>query len=390
MQKALVFVALASVVTAGLALDPKQAELEHNGWFRYTNQSASFGITDPSVSRFALERGYIRMSYQWSSFFFTKFTLDIHSSDKYPEGATVRLKEGYADMALPLQDFKFTAGLQKHYFGLGYSWDYTHPDKSLADAQGVCASADYGATVNGYLPSGLGEVQLGVYNGEGYKYAGKYANTSPELLANLRMTPLAGVMVGVSAFTNAKDNSAYKNDVSAGKLSPDRKKWLLPDTGNISRLGIAPVLKLTYGPVSLTGEYIVHNYTREYGYYTADSASGEISDPTRKVSEKKYAQSGFDLLPVVALAKRKVELYGRFSMWERKEDGTRNDAKSLTRYGAGVNYHLQRRAKGKPGLEFQLAWVRQQSKAEGSDPVDTFMAQFRFEWSQIITEFIPQ
>ncbi|MEO0080905.1 MAG: hypothetical protein ABIL25_01265 [candidate division WOR-3 bacterium] len=390
MRKALVFAALALFAAQGLALEPKQAELEHNGWFRYTNQSTSFGITNPDVSRFALERGYIRLSYQWSSQFFTKFTLDFFSSDKYAEGSTVRLKEGYADLALPLKDFNLTAGLQKHYFGLIYSWDYTHPDKSLADIQGIAASADYGLTVNGFLPGGLGELQLGLYNGEGYKYAGKYVNKSPELLANLRLTPFAGVMAGVSVFRNAEDHVAYKNDVAAGKLSTDRKKWLLPDTVNKGRMGLAPVVKFAFGPVSLTGEYIIYNYTREFGYYTADSTTGKIVDSTRLVSEKRYAQSGLDLIPLVSLAKRKFDVYARITTWERKEDGTRNDAKSSLSYGGGFNYHFIRREKGKPGLALQVAWTRNQTKAEGAKPTDTFIAQFRFEWAQIVPEFIAQ
>lgn len=390
MKKTLVFAALALIAARGFAQDPKQAELEHNGWFRYTNQSTSFGITNPNVSRFALERGYVRLSYRWSSQFFTKFTLDFFSSDKYADGSTVRLKEGYVDLALPLKDFNLTAGLQKHYFGQIYSWDYTHPDKSLADIQGIAASADYGLTVNGFLPNGLGELQLGLYNGEGYKYASKFVNSSPELLGNLRLTPFAGVMAGVSVFSNAKEHVTYKNDVAGGRLSPDRKKWLLPDTVNKGRLGLAPVVKLAFGPASLTGEYIIYNYTREHGYYAADSATGKIVDSTRLASERKYTQSGLDLMPLFRLAKRKLDVYARITTWERKEDGTRNDAKSSLSYGGGVNYHFIRREKGKPGLALQLAWTRNQTKEKGAKPTDTFMAQCRFEWAQIIPEFVAQ
>ncbi|MEO0085978.1 MAG: hypothetical protein ABIK37_05045, partial [candidate division WOR-3 bacterium] len=259
MQKLLVlFAAVAALLaTSAFALEQGETEFEHNGWFRYTNQSNKFKVTDPSVSRFALERGYVRLSHQWTNQLFTKFTLDFHSSDKYADGATVRLKEAYADLAIPfLKDFNFTAGLQKHYFGLIYSWDYTHPDKSLADDRGVCASADYGLTVNGFLPGGFGEVQLGVYNGEGYKYAGKYVEISPELLANLRLTPFAGVQVGASVFTNARDISLYKNDATGGRRSSDNKYRLMPDTANTERLAFAPMLRVAYGPVSLTGEYI--------------------------------------------------------------------------------------------------------------------------------------
>jgi hypothetical protein len=387
MKRLLVLAALAAVTATGFAQDPGQSVLEHNGWFRYTNTSTEFGVTDPSVSRFTLERGYVRLSHRWTDALFTKFTVDMFSSDKYADGATVRLKEAFADIALPIPDFLLTAGLQKHYFGAIYSWDYTHPDKSLADAQDIAASADYGLTVNGFLPSGLGELQLGVYNGEGYKYVGKYVNTSPELLANLRLTPFAGLMVGASAMYNAEDMSRYKND-KAGRSS-DGTKYLNPDTVNSGILGLAPVFRLAFGPVALNGEYIVYNYARQFSYYgiNRDSA-GAVIDSALVEKSKKYAQSGFDLMPVATLARRKLEVYGRFSTWERREehDGTMevNLDKSLVRYGAGANWHLQRRERGRPGMEFQFAWVREQARKEGSKPKDTFMAQFRFEWSATI------
>ncbi|MEO0073699.1 MAG: hypothetical protein ABIK43_03430, partial [candidate division WOR-3 bacterium] len=103
--------AIAVILSIGAALEPGETEFEHNGWFRYTNQSTSLKVTKPSVSRLALERGYVRLSHQWSSLFFTKFTLDFFSSDKYADGSTVRLKEAYADFVLPfLPDFTLTAG----------------------------------------------------------------------------------------------------------------------------------------------------------------------------------------------------------------------------------------------------------------------------------------
>ncbi len=387
-KTALVLLAAMLASTSLFALDPGQTELEYNGWARYTNKATAFKVTDPTTSAFNLERGYIRLSHQWAPHLFTKFTVDILSSDKYSDGASVRIKEAYLDYALPLKDFNFTVGCQKHYFGLVYSWDYTHPDKELSDDRSVAASSEYGATINGFLPSGLGELQLGVYNGEGYKYAGKYVNASPELLGNLRLTPLAGIQVGASAYTNAEDKSLYKNDQSKGTLSSDKKKVFLPDTANKSRLGLAPMLRLALGPVSVTGEYIIYNYSREYSYYKADSAAGgTVTDSTKHVSTKKYEQSGLDLMPLFVLPGRKVEIFGRFSMWERKEehDGAMQVAedKSFTRYGAGFNYHFARRPSGKPGAAFQLAWSREQAKKEGTDPVDTFIAQFRMEWNRV-------
>lgn len=380
------FAALAA--TAAWATDPGVTELENNGWFRYQMETKEFNLSEPDKSQFLLERGYIRMKHQFNAQLAAKVTVDILSSEGYADGAAVRLKEAYVDFGTPVKDLLLTAGLQKHYFSLIYSWDYTNPEKSLADKEKVAASADYGVSANGFLPSGLGEYQLGIYNGEGYKNVGKKVNTSPELAANLRLTPLAGVQVGASAFYNAVDNVNYANGTT-GKLSTDRKSWLLPDTGNMKRLGIAPMLKLAVGPVSLLGEYISYSYTREYGYYAADSTSGTITDSTRIAKTRKYASNGFSAVPVLTLLDRKVEINGRFDVWNVTAEGSdgsmvKDTLKSHVLYGAGFNYHFFRREKGKPGVAVQLFWEREQATATSVAPKDVIMAQFRFEWMKAI------
>jgi hypothetical protein len=392
-MKRTVLALLLAILAAGsvYALDPGQTELEYNGWFRYMNQSTKFQVTKPTASRSLIERNYLRASHQWTTQLFSKLSLDFLSSSSYADGASVRIKEAYLDMALPIPDFTLTAGVQKHYFGLLYSWDYTHPDKSLADAQGVGASADYGVTVNGFLPKGLGELQLGAYNGEGYKITGAKNSTAPELLANLRLTPFAGVQIGASVFSKAKDFSAYQNNKKGRNTG--NTEFQLGDTANMDRFGFAPMAKVAFGPVSLTGEYIVYNYTRTFSYYALNADStGTVTDSTLEEKSKDYAMSGIDLLPVVSLLNRKLEVFGRFSTWERKEQSGDSMPialdKSLTRYGAGFNWYFLRRAGGsKPAAMFQLAWVRDQSrkKVDGVlvDPVDTFMAQFRFEWTHL-------
>ena len=397
-MKKTVVATLLAILAAGsvYAIDPGQSELEYNGWFRYTNQSTNFKVTTPGVSRSNIERNYFRAAHQWTPDLYSKLTLDFLSSSNYADGASVRIKEAYLDMALPhVPDFVLTAGVQKHYFGEIYSWDYTHPDKSLADAQGVCASADYGVTVNGFLPKGLGELQLGVYNGEGYKVTGARNSTTPELLANLRLTPFAGVQVGASVFSKARDFSPYANNKKG--RNADNTQYQLGDTTNMDRLAIAPMARVAFGPVSLTGEYIIYSYTRKFSYYALNKDStGAVTDSALTPNTKDYAMSGLDLLPVVSLMNRKLEVFGRFSTWQQKDQSGDsmpvNKAKSLMRYGAGFNWYFLRRAGGaKPAAMFQLAWVHEQSEAlkpapaTGKvDPTDTFMAQFRFEWNHVL------
>jgi hypothetical protein len=397
MKKTVVALLLAILAAGSVyALNPGESELEYNGWFRYTNQSTKFQITKPTASRSTIDRNYVRAAHQWTSKLYSKLSLDFLSSSSYADGASVRIKEAYVDMGLPIKDFNLTAGVQKHYFAETYSWDYTHPDKELSDAQGVCASADYGVTVNGFLPKGFGELQLGVYNGEGYKVTGAKNSVSPELLGNLRLTPIAGLQVGASVFSKAKDFSPYTN--KRGRNS-DNTKFELGDSANMNKLALAPMARIALGPVSLTGEYIMFSYTRKFSYYslTKDS-TGKVVDSSlvSDKNDKDYAMSGIDLLPVVTLLNQQLDVFGRFSTWQQKDQSGDsmpvNKAKSLMRYGAGFNWHFLRRAGGsKPAVAFQFAWVHEQSEAlkpspaTGKvDPTDTFMAQFRMEWSHLL------
>ena len=390
-MKKTVFVLLTALLMTGslFALNKGETELENNGWFRYTTVMPKFDFANATRGDFTLERGYIRLSHEWTNDLFSKMTVDVLSSSAYADGASIRLKEAYIDYNLPLKETKFTAGLQKNYFSLIYSWDYTNIEKSLADKEGVVASADYGLTLNGYLPKGFGEWELGAYNGEGYKKvfatSVNQVNKVPAWVANLRLTPVGGVTVGSSFLYNAKDMSAYKNGSSF--RSGDTLRFNA-DTNNLGRLGIAPMAKVALGPVSVLGEYIIYNYKRDLTYWrmTKDS-SGHVVDSTLNTKDKKYAMSGFSVVPVVSLLKKKLELVGRYDMWNVKADNVKDTLKSHTLVGLGANWHFARREKGKPGCELQLGWQREQATAKSVKPTDTFMAQFRFEWTGLI---LPQ
>ncbi|HTW91116.1 MAG TPA: hypothetical protein VMH22_05350 [bacterium] len=399
MKKTVVAMLLAILAAGSVyALDPGQSELEYNGWFRYTNQSSPFKVTSPTVSRSTLERDYLRAGHQWTNKLYSKLTLDFLSSSSYADGFSTRIKEAYVDMVTPIKDFNLTAGMQKVYFGEIYSWDYTHPDKELADDRGVCASADYGMTLNGFLPSGLGELQLGAYNGEGYKVTGAKNSAAPMLLANLRLTPIAGFQVGASVFNKVKDFSPYSNGKAGRGTGADTTKFFNADTANRNRFAFAPMAKVAFGPVSLTGEYIMYSYTRNLSYYalTRDTSTHKVTDSTLTVSNKNYKMSGIDLMPLVTLMNSHLDVFGRFSTWQQKEQSgdsmPENKAKSLMRYGLGFNWHFLKRAGGsKPAVAFQFAWIHEQSDAlkpapstDKVDPTNTFMAQFRLEWNHVL------
>lgn len=326
-MKRLLLLAVFAATTTGLfAQKPGELQFEHVGWFRYTNQSKSFGFTDPDVSRFHLARGYLRTGYRWTDKLYTKFTIDIYSSDITTEGSTVRIKEAYGDFALPIKDFQLTAGLQRHYFGLIYTWNRLDPNGSLTDLYGVTASADYGLTINGKLPNSLGELQLGLYNGEGYRYVGRYLNTTPEYLANFRLTPVKGLMFGGSVLYHGADDRQSRTDI----------------------LALAVPAQVAFGPVTVLGEFNSLDFTAETG-------------PDTLRITRKHSQSGFDIFPSITLMDRKFDAFVRFSSWERRveqEDGSMkvNEAGSVTRYGAGANWHFYRRSGGRrPGCAVQLA-----------------------------------
>jgi len=398
MRKTVVALLLAILLAGSVyAIDPGQSELEYNGWFRYTNQSTKLNITSPTASRSNAERNYLRAAHQWTAKLYSKLSLDFLSSSSYADGASVRIKEAYLDMATPIKDFTLTGGMQKVYFGEIYSWDYTHPDKELSDAQGVCSSADYGLTLNGFLPSGFGEAQVGVYNGEGYKVTGAKNSTSPMLLANLRLTPIAGFQVGASVFSKVKDVSAFSNGAPKRGAGADTTKFFNADTANRNRFAFAPMAKIAVGPASLTGEYIMYSYTRNYSYYALNRDSTHtVTDSTLTVSNKDYNMTGIDLMPLVTLMNQKLDVFGRFSTWQQKDQvGDSmpvNKAKSLMRYGLGFNWHFLKRAGGsKPAVAFQFAWIHEQSEAlkpapaTGKvDPTDIFMVQFRMEWNHVL------
>jgi hypothetical protein len=390
MKKAVVVLFAVLMAGSAFALNKGETEIEVDGWFRYVLGTTAFDFANLTRSDFLLDRGYIRLSHNWTTNLFSKVTVDVLSSSAYSDGASIRLKEAYVDYNLPLKETKFTAGLQKNYFSLIYSWDYTNLEKSLGDKEGVLASADYGLSLNGYLPGGFGEWQLGAYNGEGYKKVfatGGAVNTVPQYVVNLRLTPLAGVQLGASALMNASDRSAFKNG-TANYWKSKETQVALPDTANINRLGLAPMAKLAFGPVSLLGEYIDFGYTRQYHYYACDTL-GVVTDSTKKASEKKYHQSGFSVVPVVSLFKRKLELVGRYDLWNVQSEAADkamalDSAKSHSVIGAGFNWHFARREKGRPGVELQLMWQREQAMNKAAKPKDQFSAQFRWEWTHLL------
>ena len=181
MKKLFILVALLSIL--GIAQIWAQQEVRVAGemWNRYTFESGTTrGDTlNTSIRKnfFSLERGYFRLQSKFTDNISGRFTVDMFSSgaNEYRDGAGLKLKDAYLDFnnLIPVPDMKLTVGLHKVWFGTLYDWDYTLIGKAPADEYGFCSSSDYGISVSGHLPGGLGEYNAGLYNGEGSKSPGR-------------------------------------------------------------------------------------------------------------------------------------------------------------------------------------------------------------------------
>ncbi|MDZ4121632.1 MAG: hypothetical protein U1C33_04385, partial [Candidatus Cloacimonadaceae bacterium] len=191
-----------------------------NRWTYETGKSAADSSNVVKKNYFALERGYFDLRTKFSEQTSARFTVDMFSTDMdgFKDGAGLKLKYGFVDFndLTPIPDLTITAGLQKVFFGTIYDWNYTLIGKDPVDEYKIANSADFGLTANGFLPEGLGEYAVGIYNGEGYKVFGKNLkdNTDFAYLANLRLTPIAGVTVGGSYMLTTVEREKKLSDNS--------------------------------------------------------------------------------------------------------------------------------------------------------------------------------
>ena len=332
-----IIIACALIAISGvslLALEPGETQFSSKTWLRYGYQTTG-GETE--YSGFALARGYLVFKHQFTDRLSSKFNLDIYSSDKSSDGAGagLKIKAAYLDYAAG-EGMDIYAGVIKNYFGTVYDWDYLTVEKALEDAEGICASADAGVALVGEIPGGLGQYAAGIYNGEGYKKYFSNIDRHFTYSANLRLTPLEGLMLGGSArFARAADPADTTAD---------------PET--VSRLDMAAVLNANYGPIDIWAEYLAA---------TLDETSA----------------SGFMVMPTVRVLDD-FRLLFRYDMWDPDSDAK---ADGHSRIIAGANYVLTRKESGSPETRLQLNWNRHQPEADGADPTDGITLQLRFAFS---------
>lgn len=341
-----------------------ETEIRMTQWLRYTHLYTSDTLaTKLTNSYFSLERGYVRLNYKYNDNLKIHFTTDIYTSDKFAEGAGLKIKEGYLKISnlLPLPNLDLNIGLQKTYFSRIYDWEYLIVEKSYTDKYKILASADYGISLTGIFPKGFGQYNLGLYNGEGYTKVGKYLNTKPALMADFRFIPLVGLTIGSSFLYEKEKHSPYNY-----KPTPPA------DTMDKNRFAIAPFGKIAFGIFSLEGEYISLTYDRVHH----DTAGGSL-----KEKKKKYDLGGFWLMPVITIKPLKMEVLGRFDLYQVKEDGEKKDKKSMRVLIAGLNYYPFNK-----DLAFQFNWQREEYKDKKVPKRDIFYFQVKGTWKGLVTQ----
>lgn len=302
-------------------------------WNRWTYETGKSTVDESTIVKknyLALDRGYLDLRAKFSEDTAARFTADLFSTDALKDGAGLKLKYGFVDFGnlTPIPDMTITAGLQKVYFGTIYDWDYTLIGKAPTDEYKVANSADYGLSVNGFLPNGFGEYAVGMYNGEGYKVFGSNFkdNTSMEFLANLRLTPIPGVTLGGSFMTNS---------VEREKKFADDTPVLTYEKQNLMD-GLA---RFAFGPVDFWAEYIIK----------------DVEYPNVSDGSKDYKANGLMLMPIVSLRNiigADVQVIGRYDRWDQTENASSKYL--LTAITGGVNYNFMHDDSANPRMQLQL------------------------------------
>jgi hypothetical protein len=367
-------------------------------WGRLTNESskqknASGDYVDKiSKNYMSLERGYFGLETTFSQNTKARFTVDMFSTDAthqyttggtdsaFPidslstmkngsvDGAGLKLKYAYVDFAnlFPVPEMNLSVGLQKVYFGTIYDWNYTIIGKAPTDEYKVANSADYGVTLNGFIPNGYGEYAVGLYNGEGYKKVGASLsdNTDFAYLANLRLTPIGGLTVGGSYMTNSVKR---EKKLSGDALDKSYEEQALLDG----------VVRINYSILDIWGEYI----------------SKDMKFPN--ATNKDFTATGLMIMPIVSLSsliEKDIQLLARFDTWDESENPT-TTAKYLSNSTTiGANYNFMHDESNVPAMQLQLNYTTKTydegksaaTYADGKKDISQIMLQLKWRFASTI------
>ncbi len=344
-----------------LPLMAQEIKLTGEMWNRWTLETGNAPAGENTILRnnLSLERGYLGLEPKFSDAVKGRFTVDIFSTDLVKDGAGLKIKYAYLDFnkLLPIPDMTTTIGLQKVYFGSIYDWDYTLIGKSPTDEYKFANSADYGITINGFIPGGWGEYALGVYNGEGYKNYGSNlkGNIEPAFLANLRVIPITGLTLGGSFMLNSSERS----DSLTG-LGGDNPKY------NEQKLMDA-YARAAYGPLSLMGEYMMKDVT--YPNKPANDMSANCASVNAVLKLKTLVEKDIDF----------VVRYDRSDPTDSDKDEN-----IVTAVTGGVNYNFMHDDSSNPAMQLQLNYTTKSNSVKSDNDSSALMLQLKWRFNNTL------
>lgn len=374
-----------TALTLAASLQAIPTNISGEMWNRYTINRTNGTITS---NYFSFERGYLRFEPIFTDKIKGRFNVDIFSSDKYNDGAGLKLKYAYMEFAqlIPIKESKVTVGLDKTYFGIIYDWEYPVIDKALEDKQGVVSSADYGVTFSGYIPKGYGEYAIALYNGEGYTKTQSKVNKNFAPVFNLRVSPIAGVTIGGSLLLDKPGFLGLISKTSSGSGNTLRAESTWKNVFD-KRMVYAGVTKLAFGPVEIWGEYLSNQYdsTTHKTITYADTLAQDSALDTKYT----YKSAGYSITPIISLKSLisfDGELVGRYDFWDSNTQVKSYANPTMT---IGLNYNILRDASYAPSLTLQANWSRKTYKKEDATladkkPEDTYGFQLKWKFSSSI------
>ena len=354
MKRLIVLLCLGVIILPVMA---QEIKLTGEMWNRWTLERGKKNVAEEiSIMRnnLSLERGYLGLEPKFSDAVKGRFTVDIFSTDLVKDGAGLKIKYAYLDFSklLPIPDMTTTIGLQKVYFGSIYDWDYTLIGKAPTDEYKFANSADYGITVNGFIPGGWGEYALGLYNGEGYKNYGTNLkdNIEPAFLANLRVIPVAGLTLGGSFMLNSSERSDSLNGVGD---NPKYNEQVLMDA----------YARAAYGPLTLTGEYMTKDVT--YPNKPANDMSANCASVNA-------------VLKLKTLVEKDIDLLVRFDRSDPTDSD--KDENIVTAITGGVNYNFMHDDSSNPAMQLQLNFTNKSNSVENEKNFNSSALMLQLKW----------
>ncbi len=369
-------------LTGTVALQAGETKVAGEIWNRYVMLRKDGKTT---LNQFSFDRGYLTLEPKLSDKIKGRFTLDFFSSEKYNDGAGIKVKYGFLQFAelLPSRESNLELGLIKNYFGLVYDWAYPVVEKAIEDKEKIAASVDYGIAYTGYLPKGFGEYAVGLYNGEGYTKTQSKVNTKFAPLFNLRLTPFAGITVGGSMILDKPGVIGLVRHTTTSSRAESLFKKVYDN-----RKVYAGITKLAFGPVELWGEYLTNYYDSTI---TKKISRPNVTD-TITTTTYIYKSRGYSLTPILSLNQLTgidVELFFRYDFWDSNIE-IKDYKSAFSTMVIGSNYNILRSASADPVLTLQINWQRKTFKkedatiAEVKKPEDQIYVQLKWKFSSTI------